>query len=59
MPGSMNWRRGDERGQPGGDPVVLDGNVDGRNNRRQRWRRKGLLRNTSEERDGKWELLFF
>jgi hypothetical protein len=59
MPGSTNWRRGDERGQQGGDTVVLDGDIDGRNNRRQRWRRKGLMRNTSEERDEKWELLFF
>jgi hypothetical protein len=66
MPGSTNWHRGDERGQQGGDTVVLDDDVDGRNNRRQRWRRKGSKRNTREERwevgvafflDRKWELL--
>jgi hypothetical protein len=59
VPGSTNQRRGDERGQQGGDTVVLDGYGDGQNNWRQLWRRKGFERNTSEEREGKWDLFFF
>jgi hypothetical protein len=56
--GSTNQRRGDERGQQGGDTVVLDGYGDGRNNWRQQWWRKGLERNTSEER-GEVGFVFF